>query len=110
MLYPRARRDACIHCPVSLRRLFSVVTGAAAMLIVVLIALSILDIGGAVFEDRIHNLAEVGAGFFACAVAFTAASAAARTVSSGSVSADRKRESSAPPRDGFGSRACRMRR
>jgi diguanylate cyclase (GGDEF)-like protein len=45
----------------------------AAVLIVVLIAASLLDLGGAVSEDRIHNLAEVGAGLFAGVVAFVAA-------------------------------------
>jgi diguanylate cyclase (GGDEF)-like protein len=58
---------------VSSRRLFIVLTAAIAVLIVVFTAASLLGFGGNVFQDRLHNLAEVGAGLFAAALALIAA-------------------------------------
>jgi diguanylate cyclase len=58
---------------VSLRRLFTAVTALATIVIVVLVVASLLRLGGALFEDRIHNLAEVIAGLFAAVVAGIAA-------------------------------------
>jgi diguanylate cyclase len=69
----RGRAGACIHCSVSLIRLFTVGTAVATVLIVVLVAASLLELGGAVFEDGLHNLAEVAAGLFAAGVACIAA-------------------------------------
>ena len=57
----------------SSRRLFTVVTAFVAVLIAVFAGASLLGLGGNVFEDRVHNLAEVGAGLFAgCSALITA--------------------------------------
>jgi diguanylate cyclase len=58
-----------IHCSVSLRRLFTAATALVTVLIIVLVAASLLELGGAVFEDRVHNIAVVGAGLLAAAAA-----------------------------------------
>jgi len=58
---------------VSLRRLFIGASTAAAVLVVVLVAASLMRLGGAQFEETIHNAAEVGAGLFAAVVACIAA-------------------------------------
>jgi diguanylate cyclase (GGDEF)-like protein len=55
------------------RRLFIAVTALTSVLIVVFVGASLLGLGGNVFEDRIHNLAEVGAGLVAGALALIAA-------------------------------------
>ncbi len=55
------------------RRLFIVVSAIVAALGVALICASLLNIGGNAFEDSVHNLAEVGAALFACALALVAA-------------------------------------
>jgi diguanylate cyclase (GGDEF)-like protein len=58
---------------VSSRRLFNAVTASVAVLIVVFVGASLLGVGGAVFEDRIHNVAEVAAGLFAGGIALLTA-------------------------------------
>jgi diguanylate cyclase (GGDEF)-like protein len=58
---------------VSSRRLFIVLTASTAVLIVVFTGASLLGFGGNVFQDRIHNLAEVGAGLLAAGLALLAA-------------------------------------
>jgi diguanylate cyclase (GGDEF)-like protein len=58
---------------VSLRRLFTAISIAAAILVAALVAASLTQLGGAVFEETIHNAAEVGAGLFATVVASIAA-------------------------------------
>ena len=57
----------------SLRRLFTAISIAAAILVAALVAASLTQLGGAVFEETIHNAAEVGAGLFATVVASIAA-------------------------------------
>jgi diguanylate cyclase (GGDEF)-like protein len=54
------------------RRLFVVVAALVAALGVALVGASLLGIGGNAVEDSVHNVAEVGAGLFACAIALAA--------------------------------------
>jgi diguanylate cyclase (GGDEF)-like protein len=58
---------------VTSRRLFIVVTASVAVVISVFAGASLLRLGGNVFEDRVHNLAEVGAGLFAGGMALLTA-------------------------------------
>jgi diguanylate cyclase (GGDEF)-like protein len=58
---------------VTSRRLFLSVTSAVVAVIAVLLAASLLGVGGAAFEDTIHNVAELAAGLFAGAMAVTTA-------------------------------------
>jgi diguanylate cyclase (GGDEF)-like protein len=58
---------------VSSRRLFIVVTASVAVLMIVFVSASLLGFAGSVFEDRIHNLAEVVAGLSAGGIALIAA-------------------------------------
>ena len=57
----------------SSRRLFIVLTASVAVLIVAFTGASLLGFGGDVLQDRIHNVAEVGAGLLAAGLALTAA-------------------------------------
>jgi diguanylate cyclase (GGDEF)-like protein len=58
---------------VSSRRLFGTVTAVTVTLIIIFVGASLLGVGGAVFEDRLHNVAEVGAGVFAGGIALLTA-------------------------------------
>lgn len=57
----------------SSRRVFTTVTAAVVVLIVVFVSASLLGAGGNAFEDGAHNVAEVGAGLFAGGIALLAA-------------------------------------
>ncbi|MFZ0130291.1 MAG: EAL domain-containing protein [Candidatus Dormiibacterota bacterium] len=57
----------------SSRRLFGAVTAVSVILIGVFVGASLVGVGGAVFEDRLHNAAEVGAGLFAGGIALLTA-------------------------------------
>jgi DMSO/TMAO reductase YedYZ heme-binding membrane subunit len=56
---------------VSSRRLFIVLTASVAVVIVAFTGASLFGFGGNILQDRIHNLAEVGAGLLAAALALT---------------------------------------
>lgn len=58
---------------VSPRRLLIIAAVTVAVVIVVFAGASLLGVGGDVFEDRVHNLAEVGAGLLAGGVALITA-------------------------------------
>jgi diguanylate cyclase len=58
---------------VSLRRLYVATSAVVAVVVIVMLAISVGSIGGALFEDRVHNLAEVAAGLFAASLACIAA-------------------------------------
>jgi diguanylate cyclase (GGDEF)-like protein len=49
------------------------VTAVIVLLIIVFVGASLVGVGGAVFEDRLHNVAEVGAGLFAGGIALLTA-------------------------------------
>jgi diguanylate cyclase (GGDEF)-like protein len=58
---------------VSSRRVFTTVTAAVVVLIIVFVSASLLGVGGNAFEDAIHNVAEVVAGLFAGGMALVTA-------------------------------------
>ena len=57
----------------SSRRVFTTVTAAVVVLIIVFVSASLLGVGGNAFEDAIHNVAEVVAGLFAGGMALVTA-------------------------------------